>query len=599
MATDTDLTYCRWSHDDTSNDSLDTSFSQILDHGSVSFGKFAVESLSWEKWSVFSHNRCQEELEKFKSPGLVAQKKAYFEEYYKRIRMLKALQQEQEAMPALDSGGNSSVCSNNGEEHITSEFDNALSVTCHSSLSEENTIEVKLEEEISISGGSEIQYLETETFVPHAGSLKSVNDQAIEEVQKHKSGCNSPCGESIIKKDEYLSTVAEALEPEPAMPATLPELESTAQRESNTAREDNQVSNQVDLNVKKGEDCTSMPKVKGAASSIGDYPKIKGAAASVRETQKLKHNSVQKVAVSASVGSNVKLDRKLKGDAVKSSQGIKHPFLYKRTGKADESVVSKRTTSNKTLGNKRSTSISSNRQVTEPKSNITVPHRFSLKMENRASGPSSIGDGLPRHSDSKVSNRLTRLPVHRKKITELQNASLDMSVSSHRTNSEARSNTTVPHPFSFSTEKRTAGPSSAGDGAQRHSVSKGSSRLIELPVQKKSMSYMQNTSVEMAAKGDMRGTSLLNRSLVKSGSNQLREHQVSHRTSIRRDDKGEKHEMKEQTEFRHSRQTSKSAASTGFSKNGTSTVETKKITTYQSVDLRDVRKSRQGTPCWR
>ncbi|KAG6735848.1 hypothetical protein POTOM_061483 [Populus tomentosa] len=46
---------------------------------------------------VFSHNRCrQEELEKFKAPGLVAQKKAYFEEYYKKFRAMKGLQAEQE-----------------------------------------------------------------------------------------------------------------------------------------------------------------------------------------------------------------------------------------------------------------------------------------------------------------------------------------------------------------------------------------------------------------------------------------------------------------------------------------------------------------------
>ncbi|CAK7338952.1 unnamed protein product [Dovyalis caffra] len=43
-------------------------------------------TLAWEKYSVFSHNKRQEELEKFKAPGLVTQKKAYFKEYYKKIR---------------------------------------------------------------------------------------------------------------------------------------------------------------------------------------------------------------------------------------------------------------------------------------------------------------------------------------------------------------------------------------------------------------------------------------------------------------------------------------------------------------------------------
>ena len=70
------------------------SVSEMLDRSSISFGRFAAESLAWEKWSVFSHNRCQEELEKFKAPGFVAQKKAFFEEYYKKLREMKGLQAE-------------------------------------------------------------------------------------------------------------------------------------------------------------------------------------------------------------------------------------------------------------------------------------------------------------------------------------------------------------------------------------------------------------------------------------------------------------------------------------------------------------------------
>ncbi|KAI5355927.1 hypothetical protein L3X38_008822 [Prunus dulcis] len=88
-------TYTEFHQPDIASDrqhSQDVSISQILDHGSISFGRFAVESLAWEKWSVFRHNRCQEELEMYKSNGLVAQKKAYFEDYYKRVRGLKALE---------------------------------------------------------------------------------------------------------------------------------------------------------------------------------------------------------------------------------------------------------------------------------------------------------------------------------------------------------------------------------------------------------------------------------------------------------------------------------------------------------------------------
>ncbi|KAJ1279551.1 hypothetical protein BS78_04G164100 [Paspalum vaginatum] len=83
-----------WSYSDlpyNDHSAQDPSIQQmVLNHGSVSFGRFAAESLSWEKRSVFDHNRRQEELRKLTAPGLVAQKKAFFEEYYKRARHLKA-----------------------------------------------------------------------------------------------------------------------------------------------------------------------------------------------------------------------------------------------------------------------------------------------------------------------------------------------------------------------------------------------------------------------------------------------------------------------------------------------------------------------------
>ncbi|XP_074584384.1 uncharacterized protein LOC141840331 isoform X2 [Curcuma longa] len=85
----------------------------MLDHGSISFGRFPIETLSWERRSVFTHNRCQEELEKFN--GLVAKKKAYFEERYRRIRAMKAEQNQQTEL-TLDYSGDCSISSQSGEE---------------------------------------------------------------------------------------------------------------------------------------------------------------------------------------------------------------------------------------------------------------------------------------------------------------------------------------------------------------------------------------------------------------------------------------------------------------------------------------------------
>ncbi|KAM7250878.1 hypothetical protein ACFE04_022761 [Oxalis oulophora] len=52
---------------------------------SVSFGKFENDLLAWEKWSCFSPNKHLEDVEKCKTLGSVAQKKAYFEAHYQKI----------------------------------------------------------------------------------------------------------------------------------------------------------------------------------------------------------------------------------------------------------------------------------------------------------------------------------------------------------------------------------------------------------------------------------------------------------------------------------------------------------------------------------
>ncbi|XP_075515191.1 uncharacterized protein LOC142549870 isoform X3 [Primulina tabacum] len=73
---------------------------------SVSFGRFMTESLSWERWSTFSHKKYVEEAERYAQPGSVAQKKAFFEAHYKRVAAQKAaalLEQENAAKNATVS----------------------------------------------------------------------------------------------------------------------------------------------------------------------------------------------------------------------------------------------------------------------------------------------------------------------------------------------------------------------------------------------------------------------------------------------------------------------------------------------------------------
>ncbi|KAI3714351.1 hypothetical protein L1987_72949 [Smallanthus sonchifolius] len=61
----------------------------LLHSGSISFGRFESEPLSWERRSIFSHNRYLEEVEKYSKPGSVTEKKAYFEAEFKRKALLK------------------------------------------------------------------------------------------------------------------------------------------------------------------------------------------------------------------------------------------------------------------------------------------------------------------------------------------------------------------------------------------------------------------------------------------------------------------------------------------------------------------------------
>ncbi|KAL5229251.1 hypothetical protein ABZP36_017516 [Zizania latifolia] len=123
MAAEVNQTYFAWSQEPTERDgSQGVSVSETLDHGSISFGRFELESLSWEKWSVFTNDKRLEEFGKFN--GLVAQKKAYFEEYYKRIRELKASQQQnQQTELILEYSSDGCNSSQTGEDMQAAELE--------------------------------------------------------------------------------------------------------------------------------------------------------------------------------------------------------------------------------------------------------------------------------------------------------------------------------------------------------------------------------------------------------------------------------------------------------------------------------------------
>ncbi|XVF43638.1 hypothetical protein PTKIN_Ptkin02bG0056400 [Pterospermum kingtungense] len=68
---------------------------EALHSGSISFGRFENEPLSWERRSSFSHNRYLEEVEKCSKPGSVIEKKAYFEAHFRKRALLQGSSEDQ------------------------------------------------------------------------------------------------------------------------------------------------------------------------------------------------------------------------------------------------------------------------------------------------------------------------------------------------------------------------------------------------------------------------------------------------------------------------------------------------------------------------
>ncbi|CAN4124054.1 unnamed protein product [Withania somnifera] len=85
--------------------------------GSISFGRFENESLCWERRSSFTHNRYLEEVEKYSKPGSVTEKKAYFEERFRRRALLSQSSSE------WQNGTESQASENDGPENTGYEGD--------------------------------------------------------------------------------------------------------------------------------------------------------------------------------------------------------------------------------------------------------------------------------------------------------------------------------------------------------------------------------------------------------------------------------------------------------------------------------------------
>ncbi|KAL9270972.1 WVD2-like 7-like protein [Drosera capensis] len=140
-------------------------------HVSVSFGRFENDSLCWEKWSAFpANNKYLEEVEKFSTPGSVAQKKAYFEAHYRRIAERKAELVDQEKKNGGDSVDSEHLNQwDSGNSKVVEAIDHAKSNGHSSSNGVEQAIMETLEKNVrndhdnGIDVNGEASYLRTES----------------------------------------------------------------------------------------------------------------------------------------------------------------------------------------------------------------------------------------------------------------------------------------------------------------------------------------------------------------------------------------------------------------------------------------------------
>ncbi|RXH79202.1 hypothetical protein DVH24_040349 [Malus domestica] len=162
-----------------------------LHSGSISFGRFENEVLSWEKRSSFSHNRYVEEVEKCLKPGSVIERKAYFEAQFKKKGFPKPNLLE------CYSGSNHQVCENDvlesdayGEEFEDGNEDNSCAHFDETSEGSEYHGDFEVKEceredpEVSLSDPQRASELNDEHI------LVDIKDDNPEETHQTGIGCD-------------------------------------------------------------------------------------------------------------------------------------------------------------------------------------------------------------------------------------------------------------------------------------------------------------------------------------------------------------------------------------------------------------------------
>ncbi|KAH0672329.1 hypothetical protein KY290_024563 [Solanum tuberosum] len=190
---------------------------------SVSFGRFMSESLDWEKWSSFTHNRYLEEVGKYAKPGSVAEKKAYFEAQHKKAAAKKAALLLEQQNAAVDESSDLNV-TNQNNDHSTVITEPSSCVGIEETQIEEGELNVTaqiidIESELTENGsyegteealGDQDHLNVTNPSVDNCTMLfqlpENSSHMGIEEVQGNEGDNTTTCGSYPIHEEINLET---------------------------------------------------------------------------------------------------------------------------------------------------------------------------------------------------------------------------------------------------------------------------------------------------------------------------------------------------------------------------------------------------------
>ncbi|KAG5224587.1 protein WVD [Salix suchowensis] len=349
-------------------ESQDVSISQIMDCDSISFGRYASDTLAWEKYSAFSHNRCQEELEKFKAPGLVAQKKAYFEEYYKKIRVMKGLQAEQETTQTDPN--------QNGQEIPAQEHNGVGSEASKEEIKPSNTCQ---EESVADVHGSKEEN-------------KHSNDYKIQVLDSHTTDIVSPSTGGINDGEEE---------------------DSYFDGNSGRARKDDEkrlcLSARITKHSMEGGSSSCVPSVKSSSKTTQNESGVSNEVKHGGSQLKKQGSSARAKGNVSSAANRTKLDCRISKDVVKRSQKPNPSVCREIKRKEDVILASGKRITSKTSSNIKSDRVQSRRQLSEVQSSATVL-RASLKTDKMVSLSSNIRGSL-RKTSSTPKSLADRVPA--------------------------------------------------------------------------------------------------------------------------------------------------------------------------------------------